>query len=159
MTLKFFKADVFALFRSPMNLSNSSDLSAQQAFPAIHRANVNGSPVFLCQSSPRSYIYNLGHFRASFRASSPISMQAVKDSNPNLPILIVGTKSDLVELRKIPIEQAYTFVKGIYPGEIIEVSAKSGQNVENLFEILTRKIIAQSKKVPLIIPMIRSITG
>ncbi len=86
-------------------------------------------------------------------------MQAVKDSNPELPILIVGTKSDLIDLRKITKEEANTFVKGIYRGDVIEVSAKSGQNVDNLFETMTRLIITKSKTVPLITPIVRGVSG
>ncbi len=85
-------------------------------------------------------------------------MKVIKNSNPALPILIVGTKSDLVDLRKVTLEEANAVVKEIYPGDVIEVSAKTGQNVGNLLESLTRTIIEQSSKAPLLTPLTRQVS-
>ncbi|MGQ4913188.1 MAG: Rab family GTPase [Candidatus Asgardarchaeia archaeon] len=53
--------------------------------------------------------------------------------------ILVGNKSDLVEDRAISIEEASAFAEK-YGFQYIEVSSKTGENVDSIFEILTSNL-------------------
>ena len=63
--------------------------------------------------------------------------------NEHLPILLLGTKIDLEEDRSVPREYATSFLEPLGIFDHLEVSAKTGENVEKAFEMLVRKIIGQ----------------
>ena len=62
------------------------------------------------------------------------------ETNP-IPLLMVGAKLDLQEERSIPIEEALDFAQTKNIFEVIECSAKTGENVESIFEEITLKIL------------------
>ena len=61
----------------------------------------------------------------------------VKEKNKGIPIILVGNKLDLEEHRKIPKEHGDQTAKQNEMVEFIEVSAKSGVNVEDVFNKIT----------------------
>jgi Ras-related protein Rab-11A len=62
------------------------------------------------------------------------------ENNP-IPLLMVGAKLDLEDIRSIPIEEALDFaqLKNIF--NVIECSSKTGENVERAFELITLQIL------------------
>ncbi len=58
---------------------------------------------------------------------------------PDTPIILVGNKKDLVNDRKIPETYGDSLAKK-FNTEYIEISAKTGENVEKSFNILLTKI-------------------
>jgi len=58
-----------------------------------------------------------------------------------LPILVVGNKADLTDKREVIGEEGIQFVKSRNVGGFIECSAKTGENVEEMFEAITRMMI------------------
>lgn len=56
-------------------------------------------------------------------------------NNTNIYKILVGTKSDLSDLRLISYKEAYLFAQS-YDMLYIEVSAKTGHNISKLFEII-----------------------
>src|SRR5271157_749470 len=60
--------------------------------------------------------------------------------DPGLPILFVGTKIDLVEDRSVPADMAKDYLKPLEMFDYIEVSSKTGENVEQAFQILVQRI-------------------
>ncbi len=56
----------------------------------------------------------------------------------NIPIMIIGNKLDLEELREVSTQEAIDFVKSLACSGYIETSAKTGDNVEDSFEALAR---------------------
>ncbi len=71
-------------------------------------------------------------------------MEVVSANAPKIPILVVGTKIDLVEKRKVAREEAIQVAQSLAMTGYAEVSAKTGFNVEKVFETLT-KIILKGK--------------
>jgi len=59
--------------------------------------------------------------------------------HPKTPIIIVGNKKDLEENRQVPKELGESLATK-YDTEYIEISAKTGENVEYAFQTLLRKI-------------------
>ncbi len=59
--------------------------------------------------------------------------------HPDTPIIIVGNKKDLITERKIPKEFGEAFAKK-FNTEYIEISAKTGENVEECFSLLLKKV-------------------
>ncbi len=61
--------------------------------------------------------------------------------NKDLPILFGGTKIDLVEQRCISAARARTLLEPLNLFDNVEVSAKSGTNVERAFEMIVARIV------------------
>jgi small GTP-binding protein len=72
--------------------------------------------------------------------------EVLRKQNPALPILCCGTKADVVEDRSVPYDMGVSTAKALNCFGYAEVSAKTGQNVERVFELLVDKII-KTKKV------------
>ncbi len=60
---------------------------------------------------------------------------------PNLPVLVVGAKVDMVEKRKVTREEALQIAKTLHMGGFVEVSAKTGHNVDAAFDTITNIMI------------------
>ncbi|OLS12375.1 MAG: small GTP-binding protein [Promethearchaeota archaeon CR_4] len=63
-----------------------------------------------------------------------------RTQDKNLPILLCGTKVDVLEDRSIPPELVKDYLEPLKLFDLLEVSAKTGQNVERAFEILLHNI-------------------
>lgn len=61
----------------------------------------------------------------------------VKERNGGIPIALVGNKVDLKDQRKIPHEHGEQTAKQNGMIDFVEVSAKSGENVDAVFEMIT----------------------
>ncbi len=70
-------------------------------------------------------------------------MDVVSANAPKIPILVVGTKIDLVEKRKVARAEAIQLSKSLSMTGYAEVSAKTGSNVENVFETLSKLMSKQ----------------
>ena len=58
--------------------------------------------------------------------------------------MLVGGKADLVENREVSNEEAIEIVESMGLDAFIECDAKTGKNVEKLFETLTKLILQRS---------------
>jgi small GTP-binding protein len=66
-------------------------------------------------------------------------------SNPNqFPVLLIGNKTDLEEQRQVSSQQAISIAKANKLNGYVEVSAKTGENVEEAFKTITRLIVTYS---------------
>jgi Ras-related protein Rab-1A len=72
-------------------------------------------------------------------------VKLVRKSAGKIPILMVGTKIDLVEQRKLQSSVAIDMAKTYNFNGFAEVSAKSGENVEEVFETITKLILENSQ--------------
>lgn len=67
----------------------------------------------------------------------PTWIQIIRENAGDIPIMLVGTKAHLNKQRAVTREQAIQTARTHNLSGIIEVSAKTGQNVERLFEAMT----------------------
>lgn len=65
-------------------------------------------------------------------------LSVIKETNQTFPIILLGGKSDLDELREIPWELGMEATRSIGMTEFIECSSKTGENVQETFETLAR---------------------
>ncbi|KKN20596.1 hypothetical protein LCGC14_0933940 [marine sediment metagenome] len=63
----------------------------------------------------------------------------------NLPIILVGTKNDLEDFIAVDDESAIHIKNAFNMINYVKTSAKTGFNVENVFEIIAKKLTQMSK--------------
>ncbi len=66
--------------------------------------------------------------------------------NKTMPILLCGTKADLEDERSVSTDYAASYLQSYNLFDHLELSAKSGQNVEKAFELILKVIIEQGVK-------------
>ncbi len=64
-----------------------------------------------------------------------------------LPILLCGTKADLEFERSVPKDYAESVMQPLKLFGHLELSAKTGQNVERAFELIVKQIVEQNVKL------------
>ena len=77
----------------------------------------------------------------------------IRQQTGEIPILLVGNKSDLIEERSIPPEQGNAFARINNLLGYIEISAKTGLNCERIFKLLAESILDQLQWLFLIITL------
>jgi small GTP-binding protein len=75
-------------------------------------------------------------------------MQIVRQNSGPVPILMVGAKADLANLRKVQHQEAIEMAKSHRLSGFAEVSAKTGENVEKTFETITRLMMKRAMTNP-----------
>jgi small GTP-binding protein len=65
----------------------------------------------------------------------------VRKSDPNLPVMFLGTKNDLAEEIMINDEYAESIKEQFNLFEFLRISSKTGENVQEAFELLTKRIL------------------
>ena len=64
-----------------------------------------------------------------------------RSTNPNLPILFLGTKIDLVDEPSIPDDYIDELKKKFNLFDFLKISSKTGENIDFAFELLTREVL------------------
>jgi small GTP-binding protein len=65
----------------------------------------------------------------------------VRKSDPNLPVIFLGTKNDLTEEIMINDDYAESVKEQFNLFEFLRISSKTGENVQEAFELLTKRIL------------------
>ncbi len=60
----------------------------------------------------------------------------LRSQGGKFPIIAGGTKADLIDSKNVPIEDAIILAKKAEISKVMEVSAKTGQNIASLFETI-----------------------
>ncbi len=68
-------------------------------------------------------------------------MLVLRSQNAKFPVVAGGTKMDLVDARKVDAEEAMKTVEKYGILEVVEVSSKTGQNVDHIFGEICRAMI------------------
>ena len=79
--------------------------------------------------------------RAMTLEKIPQWVNICRKENPNLPILFLGSKADLAEDMNISKDYIMSYKEQFNLYDYLEVSSKTGNNVESAFENVTRKIL------------------
>ena len=64
--------------------------------------------------------------------------QIVRENAGDIPIMLIGSKVDLDEFRVVPREQGILAAKKYNLASFVELSSKTGKNVEKAFDVLTQ---------------------
>jgi small GTP-binding protein len=68
-------------------------------------------------------------------------LNIVRKGDPNLPVLFVGTKLDLVDEIQVDDDYARSFLEQYNLIDFLKISSKTGEHVSDAFNILTQKIL------------------
>lgn len=68
-------------------------------------------------------------------------LNIVRKGDPNLPVLFLGTKLDLVDEIQVDDDYAETFLNEYNLIDFLKISSKTGENVSQAFNKLTNKIL------------------
>jgi small GTP-binding protein len=66
--------------------------------------------------------------------------QIVRENAGDLPIMLIGSKKDLDEFRTVPREDGILAAKKYNLASFIELSSKTGENVEKTFKVMTETL-------------------
>jgi small GTP-binding protein len=95
-----------------------------------------------------SYVLGAKGALLMFDLTRPITLEnleqwvnIVRKGDPNLPILFLGTKLDLDDEIQVDDNYAKEFLEIFDLMDFLKISSKTGENVENAFKVLTRKIL------------------
>ncbi len=87
-----------------------------------------------------------------FDLSNPVSIESADDwiklvrmHNANLPIILVGTKYDLVNPKAIDDNLSNLLVAEYNFIADVKTSSKTGRNIEGVFDLLIRDLLAKAK--------------
>jgi len=96
----------------------------------------------------KSYVIGARGALLMFDLTRPMTLEKIQDwvnicraQNPNLPILFLGSKADLVNNINISTDYIMAFKERFNLYDYLEVSSKTGKNVESVFENVTREIL------------------
>jgi small GTP-binding protein len=75
--------------------------------------------------------------------------QIIREYAGDVPIMLIGSKLDLERFRAVPREDGILAAKKYNLTSFVELSSKTGQNVEKAFDVMTETLIksAISKKI------------
>ena len=79
--------------------------------------------------------------RAMTLEKIPQWVNICRKENPNLPILFLGSKADLADDMNISKDYIMSYKDEFNLYDYLEVSSKTGNNVESAFESVTREIL------------------
>jgi len=68
-------------------------------------------------------------------------LNIVRKGDPNLPVLFLGTKLDLADEIQVDDDYAESFLNEYNLIDFLKISSKTGENVSQAFDILTKKIL------------------
>ena len=69
----------------------------------------------------------------------------IKNAGKDVLTILVGNKNDLEDLRSVPKKDALAFAKKIKSLAYIETSAKTGDNVNESFHMITKNLVEKAK--------------
>ncbi len=95
-----------------------------------------------------SYVLGAKGALLLFDLTRPITLEKLEQwveicrkNDPDLPILFLGTKTDLVDDIMVDDDYALEFKEAFNLFDFLKVSSKSGDNVSKAFDLLSKKIL------------------
>ncbi|MFX0037115.1 MAG: Rab family GTPase [Candidatus Hermodarchaeota archaeon] len=112
------------------------DFAGEDRFRVLLPSFAKGADggIFMFDITRYSSVKDIGDWLSIFK-------YIVSDSEVKIPILMVGGKSDLAERRSVETEEAIEIVQTHHLQGYFECSSKTGDNVEQVFEFIAKKMI------------------
>ena len=106
-------------------------------------------PTYVRGASGALFIYNVNNYSSLAHIDDWLLVikKKIKSDQDNFPIVVVGIVSDIEEEREIPAEQGIKIAKSRGADGFVECSPRTGENVEETFEALTRLMLVKSKLI------------
>jgi small GTP-binding protein len=79
--------------------------------------------------------------------SLPDWLEVVRQNAPEIPIILIGSKLDLGDQRQVSKEDALEVVKKYALTNSIELSSKTGENVEESFKVISELLLKDSERL------------
>ena len=109
------------------------DFGGEERFRFILPGYCNGANgCILCFDLTQDYTFH----------NLPEWIGLVRQAVPGVKMIMVGLKSDLTEMRKIPRELAEAKVQEWALHGYIEASSKSGENISHIFGLITQEMLS-----------------
>ncbi|TFG05240.1 MAG: GTP-binding protein [Promethearchaeota archaeon] len=70
--------------------------------------------------------------------------QIIREHAGDIPIMLIGSKLDLEEYREVSREEGILSAKKYNLASFVELSSKTGENVEKAFEVITENLIERA---------------
>ena len=114
------------------------DFGGEERFRVLLPSYANGASgaIFIYDTTRYVSLQNANNWLKLFR----------KNTKESIPIIMVGSKIDLEEDRTVNREEALAKHEELNCLDYIECSAKSGENVEEVFEKIALEILKHKKK-------------
>ena len=116
------------------------DFAGEEKFRFLLPGIINGAhgTIFMFDITRYVTFENITNWLTVFNKANETHDQKV-------PVLLVGSKTDLIGLRTVPPEEGKKFVKKNNLVGYIECSSKTGDNVESIFRVITKTMISNIK--------------
>ena len=116
------------------------DFGGEERFRTFLPVYARGSSggIFMYDTTRKVTLSNVKDWLSFFREHSSLNDEKV-------PILIVGGKKDLNHLKTVSIEDAIDLAMEYDLDDVMECSSKTGENVEQIFTSITRKLLKTYK--------------
>ena len=116
------------------------DFAGEEKFRFLLPGIINGAHGTILMFDITRYVTfkNITNWLSVFHKANEIHDQKV-------PVLLVGSKTDLEGLRTVPSNEGRKFVKDNNLVGYIEFSSKNGENVDELFKAITKVMISNIK--------------
>jgi small GTP-binding protein len=100
-------------------------------------------PSYILGAAGAIFMYDITRYSSfkNFNDWMGIFKEGLKRSENKIPLIMVGGKADLDFKRAVPKEDVIKMVEENNLYKYIECSAKTGENVEQIFEIITQIIM------------------
>lgn len=96
-------------------------------------------PTYTLGANAAMIIYDITKFKTIDQMNNWI--QTIREKAGDIPIMLIGNKLDLEDSRELKREKGIEIVKEFNLSSYSEISTKTGQNVEKIFEALTESVI------------------
>jgi len=107
-------------------------ITVNKQFKTLISTYIKGSQVI-------ALMYDITNFNTLISLNELI--QTIRENHPKISIILIGNKLDLVEHRDVPKESVTAIAIENRLVAHIEISSKTGENIEELFDLITKIIL------------------